>query len=205
MHGLGADSENMLALAKELPLRMPAKHIALEAAVRPVTCNQSMPMRAWYDITELSERNQEDEAGILDSAQLIHQVIDAEIEAGFRADQILLAGFSQGGAMALVAGLMSPHTLGGVISLSAYLPIAQKIRIHQNREVPIFMASGLHDEVVLPAWTQKAVDWLKSQGFLHVSSYHYPMQHTVCLEEIMALSYWIATHVRIKNEESKRS
>ncbi len=205
MHGLGADAQNMLALAKELPLRVPAKHIAIEAPVRPVTCNQSMPMRAWYDITELSERNEEDEAGIRASAAFIHDVIDEEMKKGFRSDQIILAGFSQGGAMALVAGLTASYPLAGIVSLSAYLPIVSQIKIHQERQVPIFMALGLHDEVVLPSWTKKAVDWLKMQGFLHVSDYHYPMQHTVCFEEIMALSYWVSTKVRIKGDEKERS
>lgn len=204
MHGLGADAQNMLALAKEIPLSLPAKHIALEAPVRAVTCNQSMSMRAWYDITGFSETDREDEAGIRDSMQSIHCVIDTQIAAGFKPEQIVLAGFSQGGAMALVAGLNTPHPLAGIVSLSAYLPIAQRIDIHQQRSTPIFVAVGLHDEVVLPAWTNKAVIWLKAQGFERVSDYQYPMQHTVCFEEIVALSHWVSAHVHIKEDTINR-
>lgn len=195
MHGLGADAEDMLGLARELRLPVPTKHIALEAPVRPVTCNQSMPMRAWYDITELSERNQEDEVGIHASVTAIHDVIQAQKKEGFKSEQIFLAGFSQGGAMALIAGLKTPYPLGGIISLSGYLPTPEKIVLEQDRQTPFFMGLGLHDEVVLPLWTQKAIDWLKAKGFSHVSDYRYPMSHTVCIEEIVALSHWISTHI----------
>jgi phospholipase/carboxylesterase len=205
MHGLGADAQDMLSLAKELRLSVSAKHIALQAPIRPVTCNQGMPMSAWYDITELSERNEEDEQGVLASVNEIHRVIHQEMEAGFSSKQIVLAGFSQGGAMAFAAGLSAQEPLAAIISLSAYLPISEQMTPCQRKDIPIFVALGLHDEVVLPVWTARAVDWLKQQGFQDVSDYRYPMQHTVCFEEIMTLSYWISTHVPIQSDGKERS
>ncbi len=195
MHGLGADAQDMLGLADALQLPVPTKHIALEAPIRPVTCNQSMLMRAWYDITELSERNQEDEEGIQRSIQAIHKVIETQISEGFDSTQIVLAGFSQGGAMALIAGLSTTHSLGGIVSLSAYLPTPEKIMSVQNAQTPFFIGFGLHDEVVLPTWTEKAIEWLKAKGFSRVSDYRYPITHTVSFEEMVALSHWVSTHI----------
>jgi len=196
MHGLGSDAQDMLGLAQALSLTQPTKHIALDAPIRPVTFNQSIPMRAWYDVVGFTVEDREDEEGIKASEASIHQVISQEIQAGFKSEQIILAGFSQGGAMALVAGLSSPYSIGGIISLSAYLPLANKIDMKLARQTPIFVASGDDDMVVLPLWTQQGVSHLKAQGYDCMQVRRYPMQHTVCNEEINDIVHWISTYVQ---------
>ncbi|MDF1678088.1 MAG: carboxylesterase, partial [Legionellaceae bacterium] len=114
MHGLGAGADDMAGLAKQLPLDVPVRHVALNASIRPVTLNQGMPMPAWYDILGMSFSDREDKAGILASEQMILKAIDAQIADGFASETIFLAGFSQGGAMALFTALRTTLSLGGV-------------------------------------------------------------------------------------------
>jgi phospholipase/carboxylesterase len=194
MHGLGSNAANMMALAEELPLTLPVRHVCIDAPVRPVTFNNHIPMRAWYDITGFKASDREDKSGILQSTAAIHDIIEAQLVEGFEPSQIILAGFSQGGAMALVAGLCSKHAIGGMVSLSAYLPLASIIKTNLNRETPIFVGSGLHDQVVIPAWTEASVQWLNAQGFSQVEVHKYPMEHTVCFEEVNEMANWLATH-----------
>jgi len=196
MHGFGSNADNMMNLAEELPLTFPVRHVCLEAPVRPITFNNNMPIRAWYDIKGFNASDREDEVGILQSSGDIHEIIEAQLAEGFDASQIILAGFSQGGAMALVAGLFSKHAIGGIISLSAYLPIASTIKTNLGRETPIFVGSGFSDQVVLPAWTEASVNWLKIHGFSRVDVHKYPMEHTVCFEEVNEIANWLTIHAR---------
>lgn len=201
MHGLGSDASNMMTLASELPLTLPVRHVCLDAPVRPVTFNNHMQMRAWYDIVGFKAEDRDDKEGILQSTDAIHQVIEAQLAEGFCASQIFLAGFSQGGAMALVAGLHSKHAVGGIISLSAYLPLAAHIKTNLDRNTPIFIGSGLYDPVVLPAWTANSVQWLQVQGFNQVDVRHYPMEHTVCFEEVNEIANWLAIHASLTMQQ----
>lgn len=195
MHGLGADAQDMAGLAAELPLTVPVRHVFLDAPVRPVTLNNNMLMRAWYDISGMSLTDREDSAGIKESEQMICEVIGAQIEAGFSAKQIFLAGFSQGGAMALYTGMHSSMPLGGLIVLSAYLPLLSTCQIAQDKQTAIFAAGGLYDPIVLPIWTHMSIDYLRQQGFEQIAQHDYPMEHSICNEEIVDLANWLNQQV----------
>ncbi|MDF1645882.1 MAG: carboxylesterase [Legionellaceae bacterium] len=190
MHGLGASADDMAGLAKQLPLNVPVRHVALNAPIRPVTLNQGMPMPAWYDITGVSLTDREDKVGIVASEQKILQIIEAQIADGFAPQNIFLAGFSQGGAMALLTALRTDIALGGVISLSAYLPLASECHAKLPKKTPIFIGSGQFDPMVLPAWTAKSVTWLREAGFHALTVREYPMEHSVCIEEVQEIAVW---------------
>ena len=195
MHGLGADAQDMAGLAAQLPLSVAIRHVFIDAPVRPVTMNNHMPMRAWYDILGTALTDREDSEGIKRSEEIIRQVIDAQIAEGFASEQIFLAGFSQGGAMALYAGLHLSMPLAGIIALSAYLPLASACNIGLDQSTPIFVAGGLSDPLVLPAWTRQCVELLRSNGFQHIDCHEYPMQHTICVEEIKDIARWLTLQI----------
>ncbi|NSL18412.1 dienelactone hydrolase family protein [Tatlockia micdadei] len=191
MHGLGADASDMAGLAEQLRLDdLSLRHVFLDAPIRPVTLNNGMAMRAWYDIMGMKLTDREDSEGIQQSAKFIHEVIDSQIKDGFSSEQIYLAGFSQGGAMALYTALHMPTALAGVIALSAYLPLADKCRTDLTKTTPIFMAGGQYDPIVLPIWTKQTAEWLSAAGY-QVSMHNYLMEHSVCAEEINDLSHWL--------------
>lgn len=201
MHGLGADAQNMMALADQLLLTVPVRHVFMNAPVRPVTLNNHQPMRAWYDITGLRKEDREDREGIAQSERLIREVIQAQREHGFTSKQIFLAGFSQGGAIALHTGLNMPETLGGLMVLSGYLPLASaRADVHQLA-TPVFIAAGTEDTVVLPSWTQHIYSWLQERDFEDVSWNEYPMDHSVCAKEIRDLSQWLNARVATCSSE----
>lgn len=191
MHGLGADAADMMGVANELRSSPPLRHVFLDAPVRPVTLNNRMPMRAWYDILGMKLTDREDREGILQSQETIADVLKTQQAEGFTSDKIFLAGFSQGAAMALFTGLSNPDPLAGVIALSGYLPLAAEIRISHFQKMPIFIGSGDYDPIVLPAWTELSIEHLRQRGFEDVSRYRYPMEHSICLEEIRDLEQWI--------------
>lgn len=191
MHGLGADAQDMAGLAAQLPVNIPICHVSIDAPVRPVTINNRMPMRAWYDIAGVKLTDREDSEGIGQSESLIRQVIDNQRSAGFASEQIFLAGFSQGGAMALYTGLQMDVPLGGIITLSAYLPLAAVCKMSLHKDTPIFAACGQYDSVVLPAWTKQSIDNLRSRGFKKITWHEYPMEHAICAEEISDLARWL--------------
>ena len=195
MHGLGADAQDMEGLASVLPLSVSVRHVFLDAPVRPVALNNHMPMRAWYNIYGMSLMDREDTPGIKDSEGLIRQVIETQMNEGFSSKQIFLAGFSQGGAMALYTGLHMSSPLGGMIVLSAYLPLSSACQIEQCRETPIFSASGSYDPIVLPAWTNLSVEFLRQNGFQDIVRKDYPMEHSICSEEINDLALWLNQQV----------
>lgn len=197
MHGLGADSSDMAGLVEELPLSDVAlRHVFIDAPVRPVTINNGMSMRAWYDIlgTQLTDR--EDQKGILASQNYIRQIIDAQMKEGFSSNQIMLAGFSQGGAMALYTALNLGTPLAAVVALSAYLPLAAQCNPVLAKKTPIFLAGGRYDSIVLPVWTKQTAAWLTTTGYENVTLHEYPMEHTICAEEIDDLARWIRTQVK---------
>lgn len=197
LHGLGADAKDMLGVADALPSNMPISHVFIDAPIRPITINNHMPMRAWYDILGMQLTSREDKSGILESEKIILQVIDNQIKEGFDFKQIFLAGFSQGGAMALFTGLRSLEKLGGIISLSAYLPLIDECRQTQHNCQPIFMAIGENDPVVLPAWSKKSYDWLIANNFKQVTKRCYSMEHSICVEEINDIIYWLNKQISL--------
>lgn len=196
MHGLGASADDMAGLAKQLPIRIPVRHVSLNAPVRPVTLNQGMSMPAWYDITGLTLTDREDKVGILASEAMIQKAIETQIASGFSPERIFLAGFSQGGAMALFTVLRSHLKLGGALILSAYLPLASECEPPKlDKKTPIFIASGRFDQVVLPTWTHQSASWLREQGFDALTVRDYPMEHSVCIEEVQEMAAWLTAQL----------
>ncbi len=195
LHGLGADGHDFVPVVPEL--RLPAepavRFIFPHAPVRPVTLNMGMRMRAWYDIRTLTAEGRADEEGIRASVALAGRYVAAERAAGVAAKRIVLAGFSQGGAIALHAGLRHPETLAGIIGLSTYLPLQATLadeRAPANRATPILMCHGIYDPVLPLQLGAMACDWLRGEGYA-VEWREYPMQHQVCLPEINDVSAWL--------------
>ncbi len=195
MHGLGADAQDMAGLADQLSVEVPIRHVFIDAPVRPVTLNNRMPMRAWYDIVGMKLTDREDREGIVQSEGLIREVIDTEIASGFAPERIFLAGFSQGGAMALYTGLQSTRPIAGIIALSAYLPLASECKIVMDKKTPLFAACGQFDPLVLPDWTKQGVTGLRERGFDRIEFHEYPMEHAICMDEVRDLSQWLTIAV----------
>jgi len=196
MHGLGADASDMAGLAEHpLIAALPVRHVFIDAPVRPVTLNAGMSMRAWYDIMGMELTDREDKKGILESEQGILAVIDAQIAAGFRHEQIVLAGFSQGGAMALYTALHREKKLGGVIALSSYLPMASQCLAALSLDTPFFLAGGEYDPIVRPDWTRQSQQWLSAKGYKNITWRQYPMEHNICVQEISDIAAWLSTHL----------
>ncbi len=185
LHGLGADGHDFMPIAEALNLP-DTQFIFPHAPMRPITLNQGMVMRGWYDIASLDRFEQEDEAGMLETRKAIDELINAQIEAGFKSENITIAGFSQGGVMALLAGLSCPHKLRSIVALSCYLPLNKKLQAYaspQNKNTPIFMAHGTLDPVVQYDFGERSAKHLKDDGF-DVAWHSYVMQHQVCPDEI---------------------
>jgi phospholipase/carboxylesterase len=198
MHGLGADGNDFAPMVPELGLRdAPGiRFIFPHAPMMPVTLNNGYVMRAWYDVTpgDLEGRQrQADESGVRASQASIGKLIAHENRRGIAARNIVVAGFSQGGAIALQTGLRHRERLAGVMALSAYLPLADKLPAEaaaQNQDVPIFYAHGTYDPVIPLAMATASRDRLVALGY-PVQWHEYPMQHSVCLEELQAISAWL--------------
>ncbi len=197
LHGLGADGHDFEPIVPALTLSVPMRFIFPHAPERAVTINQGMTMRAWYDILSLDRFSVEDEAGIRASEALVTELIEAELARGIRARRIILAGFSQGGAIALHTGLRYPQTLAGIMALSAYLPLRGSIeseRTAANAETSIFMAHGSDDPVIPEGLAADSSSVLESHGYA-VEWHSYPMAHQVCAEEVNDISRWIGSCV----------
>ena len=195
LHGLGADGTDFIPMCDELDLAAvgPVRCVMPRAPVRPVTINNGYRMRAWYDILGTDLVRREDEAGLRESMRGVHALIDREVARGVPAARIVLAGFSQGCAMSLLAGLRHPQRLAGVAGLSGYLPLAGTTAAERhtaNADVPLFLAHGNQDDVVRPARGAASRDALQALGY-HPEWHDYPMGHAVCLEEISALNHWL--------------
>ena len=195
LHGLGADGHDFAGIVPELnlPAKMSMRFILPHAPMRPVTLNNCMTMRAWYDIYGLNASMREDEKGIQQATLLINELIEEEHARGIAYEKIVLAGFSQGGALALYSGLCFPKKLAGILALSSYLPVSNlvfKEASPANKTIPIFMAHGVYDPVVPLLFGQGSYGLLKAQGY-QVDWRTYPMQHAVCLEEIKDISAWL--------------
>lgn len=195
MHGLGADAKDMAGISDQLPLTVPVRHVFIDAPMRSVTLNNNMVMRAWYDIIGVRLTDREDREGIFESEKLIRTVIANQLKDGFKHNQIFLAGFSQGSAMALITGLRTSTPLGGIIALSGYLPLSTECEPVLNVNTPIFIAAGQLDQVVWCAWTKSSFNWLQARGFKHLTWFEYPMAHTLCNEEVNDLARWLSLQI----------
>lgn len=195
LHGLGADGEDFVPICHELDLSAagPVRYVLPSAPAIPVSINGGYVMRAWYDIRQPGQGPREDEVGLRQSQQAIHALIEREIARGIPASRIVLMGFSQGCAMALMTGLRYPQRLAGIVALSGYLPLLDTTAAEQhpaNLHTPIFMAHGQEDDVVLMSRGTQSRDHLASLG--HTIDWHdYPMDHTLCLEEVQDLQAWL--------------
>lgn len=195
MHGLGADARDFYGIPRELglPPELNVRYVFPNAPRMPVTINQGWVMPAWYDIRSFGLRDQ-DETGIRASAERIDQLIAQEMERGVPEGRIVLAGFSQGGAMALFTGLRHPVPLAGVMCLSGYLALHETLAAEAsaaNRGVPVFQAHGTEDPMVPVGLAQGTRDLLTSTGY-RVEYHEYPMPHTVCAEEVRDIGGWLA-------------
>lgn len=193
LHGLGADGHDFEPIVPELGLPETVRFVFPHAPVRPVTVNGGMSMRAWYDIYGVGAGFDEDEAGTRDSEARVIRLIERESELGVASERIVVAGFSQGGAIALHTALRYPHRLAGVMALSTYVPLRRLLEAerHQaNQQTPIFMAHGRHDAVVPFDYGRLSKDLLESLGYA-VEWHDYPMEHSVSLEEVQDISAWL--------------
>ena len=195
LHGLGADGHDFVPIVPELKLpTMPGlRFVFPHAPVRPVTLNMGMRMRAWYDIKTLTAEGRADEPGIRESVAVVGTLIAAERALGIASERIVIAGFSQGGALALNAALRHPEPLAGILALSAYLPLQALLAnelAEANRQTPILMCHGQFDPVLPLALGVMACNWLRSSGF-KVEWKEYLMQHQVCQPEIHDIAAWL--------------
>lgn len=197
LHGLGADGRDFVPVAQAMDLSPvgPVRFVFPSAPVQPVTINGGYEMRAWYDIFPPGPdgSRREDETGLRASLAIVQQLIDREVARGVPADRVVLMGFSQGCAMTLLAGLRTPQRLAGLVALSGYLPLAGATAAkvsEASRGVPVFMAHGEFDDIVVPARGEAAREALKALGY-PVQWVRYPMGHEVCMDEIADLNVWL--------------
>ena len=192
LHGLGADGNDFEPIIPALNLTESVRFIFPHAPIRPVTINGNFPMRAWYDIFSLERGRSEDQQGIQASSSEVLRLIEKEVQRGVPTTRIFHVGFSQGAAMALYTGLSCKEPLAGIIALSGYLPMAETLssrKSKSNQTVPIFMAHGLMDPTVPESYGRKSKDILKADGY-KVDWNTYPMDHSICDEEITDISQW---------------
>jgi len=199
LHGLGADGHDFEPIVPELrlPDSLALRFVFPHAPLRPVTINSGMTMRAWYDILSLEHDGLVDETGIRDSGEILNALITRERKRGIDASSIVVAGFSQGGAIALHAALRYPERLAGLMALSTYLPLVSHFRDEVvdnpqacNHELPIFMAHGSFDPMLPMQLGRSSADLLLESGF-RVEWHDYPMAHAVCAEEIDDIRAWL--------------
>ena len=190
LHGLGADGHDFEPIVPELRLKKPVRFIFPHAPLRPVTINQGMRMRAWYDILQLGG-GPEDEAGLRASQKITEELIRAQ---GLPANQVVLAGFSQGGAIVLQTALRYPERLAGVIALSTYLPLAGTLaaeRSEANQNLTIFMGHGQYDDLIPLSRARASREHLEKLGY-QIEWHDYPMPHSVCAPEIADISAFLS-------------
>lgn len=196
MHGLGADGWDFVPIVRELPLPgdLVLRFIFPHAPERPVTINNGSVMRAWYDIAQSDIARVPDERGIRESQAAVERLIAREKGRGMAPESIVLAGFSQGGAIALQAGLRHAQKLAAIVALSAYLPLEESLDAEAsgaNQSTPIFMAHGTQDPIVPLELAEASQRALKRRGY-PVEWHTWPMPHSVCAEEVEALAGFLA-------------
>jgi len=200
LHGLGADGHDFEPIVPELglPKTLAVRFVFPHAPMRAVTINGGAVMRAWYDVVAAGGDRREVEAGVRESQRRIEALIDRERARGVPDSAIVLAGFSQGGAMALHTGLRHAERLAGIMALSCSLPLADAVAAEAgtaNRETPIFMAHGTHDPLIPLARGRQAHDVLNALGY-RIAWHEYRMPHSVCAEEITDIAHWLRQSLR---------
>lgn len=193
LHGLGADGHDFEPIVQELSLKHPVRFIFPHAPSMPVTVNNGITMPAWYDIKAAEIDSQQDETGIQKSQKLILALIEREIERGVKSSNIILAGFSQGGAIALHTGLRYEKPLAGIMGLSTYLPLLDSVENEisdANRATAILLAHGAHDPIIPFELADNTNRFLKQLDY-NTELHSYVMEHSVCPEEIDKISDWI--------------
>jgi phospholipase/carboxylesterase len=195
LHGLGADGHDFEPIVPELvrPGERALRFVFPHAPIRPVTLNGGFAMRAWYDIVSLERRGPEDEAGMRASQATVEALIRRENARGIATSRIVLAGFSQGGSVALFAGTRYAEKLAGIMGLSCYLLLAGQLaaeRSSANQATPIFLAHGLEDPIVAPLLGEQARTALVAAGY-SVEWHSYPMPHSVCPQEVADIAQWL--------------
>ena len=193
LHGLGANGEDFVPIVDELHLHKAVRYLFPHAPKRPVTINGGFVMPAWYDISGADFGSAQDAAGIHASQHEIEKLIAHEIQRGIAPEQIFLAGFSQGGVIALQTGLRFDGRLGGILALSTYLVLANTLKAEASQaalSTPIFMAHGRSDPVIPFATGKASAEELLRSGYT-LEWHEYAMQHTVCMEEVKAIEVWL--------------
>ncbi len=195
LHGLGADGNDFVPIAKQLqlPPTLAIRFIFPHAPIRPISLNQGAPMRGWYDLYGLTLGTQEDVAGIKETCQSIFDLCRQQQQLGIKSERIILAGFSQGGAMALYSGLRYPDRLAGIMALSSYLCLADSLVAEMSphaTELPLFMAHGSQDDVLKYEYGQHSAALLKAAG-IRPDWHTYVMGHSLCPEEVTHIRQWI--------------
>ncbi|HXU53309.1 MAG TPA: alpha/beta hydrolase-fold protein [Casimicrobiaceae bacterium] len=201
LHGLGDDGRGWSDIVRSLPLPAGAaiRFVFPHAPVMPVSINNGMRMRAWYDIKAANLNERADLSGVRASQAILEGLVTREVARGIPARRIVVAGFSQGGAIALYAGLRHRERLAGIVALSTYLIDGAALAAEAsdaNRDVPIFMAHGLHDPVVQYAWAEASRAALVAQGYA-VDWHAYPMEHSATLEEVADIARFLARVLRL--------
>lgn len=197
LHGLGADGYDFVDLVPHLQFKHKAstRFIFPHADIQPVTINNNQPCRAWYDILSLSNMNREDINGVKQAQATLNELIHTQIQMGVTANNIILAGFSQGAAVALYTGLRFEQSLAGIIALSSYLPAADSFKeetYRSNQHTPILQIHGDHDPVLPLALAQHTMQTLQQKNY-SVQWQTYPMAHQICAEEVTLIGHWLDT------------
>ena len=200
LHGLGADGHDFEPIVPELrlPADLPIRFIFPHAPVQPVTINGGMAMRAWYDILEANLGRRVDEAGVRASAEQVAQLIEREVERGVPHNKIVLAGFSQGGAITLFLGLRYPNRLAGLLALSTYLPCPETLAAERSaamKDAPLFMAHGSYDPIVPLTLARDTERRLRELDYAPVFQ-EYPMPHSVCGPEVQDIRNFLIRVLR---------
>ena len=195
LHGLGDSGNGFAPIVPDLKLPdvLGIRFVFPHAPTRPVTINNGMSMRAWYDITTLDFNNRADSQGVKESSDLVAALIEAEIAQGIPADKIVLAGFSQGGVIALNLGTRFEKSLAGIMSMSSYMSEPETLTDEAhcaNKNTPIFVAHGTHDDVVPIFMGNTAFKVLESNGY-QATWHEYAMQHNVCMQQLNDISIWL--------------
>jgi len=195
LHGLGADGNDFVPIIDQLqlPSDYAIRFIFPNAPLRPITINQGYQMPGWYDISSLSIVDQEDETGIKESSETLKQLCESQEAEGIEPGRIIVAGFSQGGAIALHCGCRYPRQLAGIMALSTYMPLPDQLTDEISdvaSETTIFMAHGRQDDVVAYDYGRKSMELLEANN-IDVLWYEYDMGHAVCVEEIQHIRQWL--------------
>lgn len=195
LHGLGADGNDFVPIVEQLqlPTHLGIRFIFPHAPLRPITINQGYQMPGWYDIRSLSIIDDEDRTGIEESSIILKQLCQEQEDTGIRAQRIVLAGFSQGGAVALHCGMRYAKPLAGIMALSTYLPLPDRLPREISecaRDIPVFMAHGRQDDVVAYQYGKQSMERLQEQA-INVQWHEYDMGHAVCPAEIQHIRQWL--------------